>query len=161
MKVLVIPTWYPSGEDKLMGIYHKEFTSALNKYGIEADMIYIDRQRLSKPLKYLFMKKSSNHKESNYNVYTHKMLNLSPISFDLQIKSYERKIEKAIKEYLKRNSKPDVLHAQVTVPAGYTVCKLGKKLGIPVVVTEHGGNLERFYRDEPYKKYGEYVLNNS
>ena len=89
------------------------------------------------------------------------MLNLSPISFDLQIKSYERKIEKAIKEYLKRNSKPDVLHAQVTVPAGYTVCKLGKKLGIPVVVTEHGGNLERFYRDEPYKKYGEYVLNNS
>ena len=31
MKVLVIPTWYPSGEDKLMGAYHKDFTEALNK----------------------------------------------------------------------------------------------------------------------------------
>ena len=42
MRVLVIPTWYPSGEDKLMGIYHKEFTSALNKNGIPADILFID-----------------------------------------------------------------------------------------------------------------------
>ena len=57
MKVLVIPTWYPSGEDKLMGAYHKDFTEALNKNNIEADMLYISRQRLSKPFKYFFMKK--------------------------------------------------------------------------------------------------------
>ena len=57
MKVLVIPTWYPSGEDKLMGAYHKDFTNALNKNGIKADMLYIERERLSKPLKYLFLKK--------------------------------------------------------------------------------------------------------
>ena len=45
MKVLVIPTWYPNGEDKLMGVYHKEFTYALNSYGVKADMLFIDRQR--------------------------------------------------------------------------------------------------------------------
>lgn len=57
MKVLVIPTWYPTGKDKLMGNYHKEFTEALNDYGIKADMLFIERERLSKPFKYLFSKK--------------------------------------------------------------------------------------------------------
>ena len=50
MKVLVIPTWYPSGEDKLMGIYHKEFTESLNNHGIDANILFIERNRLTKPI---------------------------------------------------------------------------------------------------------------
>lgn len=161
MKVLVIPTWYPSGEDKLMGIYHKEFTCALNKYGCEANMLYIDRQRLSKPIKYLFMRKKEIDVENNYKVFKYRMLNLAPISFDLQVKSYTKRLEKAFKDYLKKNSKPDVLHAQVTVPAGYATCVLGKKYGIPVVVTEHGGNLERFFKNDKFKEYTKFVMENS
>lgn len=161
MKVLVIPTWYPNGEDKLMGIYHKEFTCALNKYGVDADILFIDRQRLSKPFKYLFMKKRETIEEGNYRVYIHKMLNLGPIGFDIQMKSYTKKLERAFKKYLKTNPKPDILHAQVTVPAGYAAVKLGEKYDIPVVITEHGGLLERFFKDEPYKKYGLYALEHS
>ncbi len=160
MRVLVIPSWYPSGEDKLMGLYHKEFTGALNRYGIEANMLYIDRQRLSQPMKYLFMKKREVDIEKNYKVFKYRMLNLGPISFDLQVKSYTKKLEKAFKNYLKTNPKPDVLHAQVTVPAGYAACVLGKKYGIPVVVTEHGGNLERFFSKEQFKHYTEFVMDN-
>jgi len=161
MRVLVIPTWYPSGEDKLMGIYHKEFTEALNKNGIEANMLFIDRQRLSKPLKYLFMKKKIVENESNYKVFKYRMLNLEPIGFEFQLKAYVNKMEHAFKDYLKNNPKPDILHAQVTVPAGYAAVVVGQKYGIPVVVTEHGGKLERFYEKEPFKKYGMYVLENS
>ena len=69
MKVLVVPTWYPCGEDKLMGIYHKEYTCALNKYGIEANMLFIERSRLSKPLSYILSKKKVVDKEENYKVY--------------------------------------------------------------------------------------------
>lgn len=158
MKVLVVPTWYPSGEDKLMGIYHKEFTRALNKNGVKADMVYIDRQRLSKPLEYLKMSKKIVKKEENYTVYIYRMLNLRPISFDLQMKSYVHKFKKALKEYIKVNGKPDLIHAMVSVPAGYAAIKAAKSAGIPVVVTEHGGDLERLYRDKPWKKYGSYVL---
>ena len=57
MKVLVIPTWYPTGKDKLMGNYHKEFTEALNAYGIKADMLFIERERLSNHLNTFFLKK--------------------------------------------------------------------------------------------------------
>lgn len=161
MKVLVIPTWYPSGEDKLMGIYHKEFTQALNKYGVDADMLFIDRQRLKNPLKFLFMKKNVVIKEDDYEVHIKNTLNLRPISFDLEMRHYTTSLEKAFRRYLKNHPKPDVLHAQVTVPAGYATVKLGEKYGIPVVITEHGGLLERFFKDEPFKKYGLYALRHS
>ena len=161
MKVLVIPTWYPSGADKLMGLYHKEYTEALNKFGVDADMLFIDRQRLSKPLKYLFMKKKYVVDEVNYKVYIYNMLNISKFGFDLQVKSYVKKLDKAFKDYLKTNPKPDLIHAQVTVPAGYAACKLGEKYGIPVVVTEHCGDLERFYSRDDLKDYGKYVLEHS
>lgn len=161
MKVLVIPTWYPSGEDKLMGQYHKDFTHGLNKYGVDADMLFIDRQRLSKPLKYLFMKKKSIDKEIDYDVYIYRMLNLNKFGFDFQLNRYVKKLDGAFKDYLKTHEKPDVIHAHVTVPAGYAACKLGKKYDIPIVVTEHCGDLERFYKREDLKEYGHYVLNNS
>ncbi len=158
MKVLIIPTWYPTGEDKLMGAYHKDFTEALNKNDIKADMLYISRQRLSKPFKYLFMKKKEIEKEKNYNVYHYKILNYAPINFDLAIKNYTNSLYKAVKDYIKINGKPDVLHAQVTLPAGYATYIVGKKLNIPVVITEHCGNLERFFK-EPLNKYTNQLLN--
>lgn len=161
MKVLVIPTWYPTGKDKLMGNYHKEFTEALNAYGIKADMLFIERERLSKPFKYLFSKKKSIDKENNYEVYKYKMLNLGPLSFNLQQHFYVRKLEKAYKEYMKSHGVPDIIHAQVTVPAGYAACKIGKKYHVPVIVTEHCARLERFFDESPFKEYGNFVLDNA
>ena len=158
MKVLIIPTWYPTGEDKLMGAYHKDFTEALNKNDIKADMLYISRQRLSKPFKYLFMKKKEIEKEKNYNVYHYKILNYAPINFDLAIKNYTNSLYKAVKDYIKINGKPDVLHAQVTLPAGYATYIVGKKLNIPVVITEHCSWFERFFK-EPLNKYTNQLLN--
>lgn len=158
MKVLVIPTWYPSGEDKLMGNYHKEFTRALNENNIKADMLYVDRQRLSKPLKYLFMKKKDIEDEKKYKVYKYRILNYAPINFDLGLKVYTKKLEKAVKEYIKINGKPDILHAHVTIPAGYAAYVVGKKLNIPVVITEHCANISRFFK-EPLNKYTNELIN--
>ena len=137
MKVLVIPSWYPTGEDKLMGNYHKEFTEALNKDGIPANMLFIDRQRITKPIKYLFSKKKEVDVESNYKVYKYKMLNLASISFDIQQIFYYKKMLKAFKNYIKIEGRPDIIHAEVTIPAGYAACKIGRKFHIPVIVTEH------------------------
>ncbi len=159
MKVLVIPSWYPDGEDKLMGIYHKEFCQALSKKA-DVDMLYISRQRINAPLKYIFMKKDEIVCEDGYKVYIKKMLNVSKISEDYQIKMYCKKLEKLYLEYIKDHEKPDVIHAQVTIPAGYAACILGKKYNIPVVVTEHASYFQRFFEGKN-KKYGEYVLKNN
>lgn len=160
MHVLVIPTWYPNGSDKLIGIYHKEFTESLVKNGVKANILYIDRQPISHPIKYLFMKKYDCIKENNYNTYIKKMFDIRRISYSMSINNYCKSLEKAFIKYVKENGKPDILHAQVTIPAGYAACVLGKKYNIPVVVTEHSSYYQRFFNNENIK-YGKFVLNNS
>lgn len=161
MKVLVIPTWYPSGEDKLMGIYHKEFTHALNKYGIEANMLYVEKRRLSKPLEYLFMKKKEVIEEDNYKVYIYRTMNMEPINAKWQFKRYVKAIEKSFKKYIRINGKPDVIHAMCTVPVGYASCLIGEKYNIPVVITEHGGALGKFLERDDIRDYGLYAMKHS
>ena len=101
MNILEIPSWYPNGTDKLMGIYHKEFCEALSKCkDIDVNMLYIDRQRLNAPLKYITMKKEEVIQENGYQVYIQKMLDVHKISFDLQMKSYVRALDKAFQNYL-------------------------------------------------------------
>ena len=160
MKVLIIPSWYPEGEDKLMGIYHKEYAYALSKSNVEVDMLHISRQGIRHPIKYLFMKKLEIDNEDGYNVYKLKMLNTEKINTKLFMNTYTKKLNKLFKYYLKNNSKPDILHAEVTIPAGYAVAKLGKKYNIPVVLTEHSSGFMDFFNGK-YKDYSMYALNNS
>ena len=160
MHVLIIPTWYPNGADKLIGIYHKEYANALANNNVKVNMLYIDRQKISHPIKYLFMNKKEVIDEGNYKTYIRKIYDIRRISYSMSINNYYKALEKAFIDYIKINGKPDILHAQVTIPAGYAACKLGKKYNIPVVVTEHSSYYQRFFKDENIK-YGEYVINNS
>lgn len=158
MNVLIIPTWYPIGYDRLMGIYHKEFCEALAKReNIKVNMLFIDKQMLKNPIKYILMRKNDVIKEKNYTVYIKRMLNRDKISKVWQLKKYTQKLEQAFLEYLKDNPKPDILHAQVTLPAGYAACVIGKKYNIPVVVTEHATYFQEFFNDKN-KPYTDYVL---
>ncbi len=158
MNILIIPSWYPNGDDKLMGIYHKEYAAALAKNpNIHVNMLFIERARLNAPFKYLFMKKEEIISEENYQVYIKRMLNLERINKKLQLKRYIKVLDKAFKKYLKNNPKPDILHAEVTIPAGYATTILGAKYHIPVLVTEHASYYSDFFHGY-YKEYGEFVL---
>ncbi len=159
MNILVIPCWYPNknSTDKLMGIYHKEFCLALAKNkDVNVNMLYIDRQRLNAPIKYLFMKKNEIIKEDGYNVYIKREFDVHRLSDKWQLNRYCKAMERAFLEYLKTNPKPDVIHAQVTVPSGYAATKIGEKYNIPVLITEHA-HARRFFVGVN-KKYGDYVI---
>ena len=161
MNILIIPSWYPDGEDQLMGIYHKEYALALAKTkDIHVNILYIERERLNAPFKYLRMKKEEITSEEGYNVYIKRMLNLERISKKLQLNKYVKVLDKAFKKYLKTNPKPDIIHAMVTIPAGYAACVLSKKYNIPVLVTEHASYFDDFFNGY-YKQYGNYVLANA
>lgn len=156
LHVLVIPTWYPNGEDKLIGVYHKLFCSALAEYGVKTNMLYVDRQGLSALPKYPAMQKVYEEANTGYVTYGRRMLDISKFSADAQLRAYCRTVEKLYKSYVKQHGKPDILHAHVTVPAGYAAAKLGEKYHIPVVITEHSSYFERFFEGST-AKYGQFA----
>ena len=160
MKVLIIPSWYPEGEDKLMGIYHKEYTEALAKNGVDVDMLFVKRERLRNPLKYLFMKKCEIIQENGYKLYKIRMLDFESVCLKFHMCLYTKKLFKIYKTYLKENKKPDILHAQVTIPAGYAVKKLGEKIDVPVIITEHSSHFTKYFEGK-YKDYGLYAIKNT
>ena len=138
LHVLVIPTWYPNGRDKLIGIYHKTFCKVLAQTGkAKVNMLYVDRVGIKQLPQYPFMNKRYEEKGEGYTVYARRMLSRAKVSFKWQTKAYAKVMEKAFGEYVKKEGKPDVLHAHVAVPAGYAAARIGKKYGIPVLVTEH------------------------
>ena len=160
LNVIVIPTWLPTGKDKLMGIYHQVFCEALNEdQDINANILYIDRQRLINPIKYIFMKKFVIEEKSNYKIYKYRILDLSKFGIKISLNNYTKALDKLYLKYLKFNDKPDIIHAHVTIPAGYASCKLSNKYNIPCVVTEHSSYFNRFFNEQ--KLYGDYVLKNS
>ena len=160
LHVLVIPTWYPNGEDKLIGVYHKLFCTALAEYGVKTNMLYVDRQGLSSLPKYPTMQKVYEESNTGYVTYCRRMLDISRFSADAQLSAYCRTVEKLYKAYVKQHGKPDILHAHVTVPAGYAAAKLGEKYHIPVVITEHSSYFERFFEGST-AKYGLYAARHS
>ena len=78
MNVLIVPSWYPEGNDELLGIYHKEFASAISDY-VNTNMLYIYRIGLSYVFKYPFMKKLEIDDLGTYKVYKFKMLDIGKI----------------------------------------------------------------------------------
>lgn len=161
MKVLIIPTWYPSGSDKLLGIYHKDFAKALSENkDVSVDLLHIDRQRIKNIFSYPFMKKKVIVNEQGYKSYHYKMLNFGSISFKLQMYLYTRKMDKAFKDYINMNGKPDIIHAHVAIPAGYATAKIGEKYNIPIIVTEHSSYFKRYFKKDNIK-YMDFVLKNT
>lgn len=144
MRVLNIPAWYPNGEDKLVGIYHIEYTECLNDNGIDADMLFVYRMRIKKPIEYLKEPKEKIINHGKFACYIYKMLNITSISPKMQLENYIKTMEYGLKRYISLKGKPDVLHAHTLFPTGYAVTLLGLKYHIPTVVTDHSNMLVGF-----------------
>ena len=99
----------PNGEDKLIGVYHKLFCTALAEYGVKTNMLYVDRQGLSALPKYPTMQKVYEESNTGYVTYCRRMLDISKFSADAQLSAYCRTIEKLYKAYVKQHGKPDIL----------------------------------------------------
>lgn len=155
LKVLVIPTWYPMQEDSIGGIYHRQQTQALaEREDVEVHLLFVERRRLQHPLSYLSIPKLVTEQEKGFTVTRKRILNLATISFDYNMKHYARALSSAYRRFEKKFGRPDVIHAHVSLPAGYACVCLSEKTGIPVVLTEHASYFRRFFEGEDGEKYG-------
>lgn len=135
LHVLVIPTWYPNGEDKLIGVYHKLFCTALAEYGVKANMLYVDRQGLSSLPKYPTMQKLYEESNTGYVTYCRRMLDISKFSAD-----FERFFEGSTAKYGLYAAR----HSVMTCVSGYMTDILKEKHNIPAEVLPNIVNTKAF-----------------
>lgn len=134
MRILIVPSWYPSEAEPIKGIFFKELAEALASAGIEVGVLYINVAR------------SVKKEGMQYNIvngvheYRYNKKNRTPgikAGMRLQRRSAE---QKAYEEVRKGFGKPDVIHLEsCDMIDAAEICADG--FGCPIIYTEHLSNV--------------------
>jgi len=126
LKILFIPTWYPSKDNPVNGIFIKEYANAVSIYN-EVTIIYSKREKQYK-------RKIYDSVENNIRTITtsYKKLFIPKTSLFIYIINIFRSFRKLKKE----GWIPDIINAHIFV-AGLPAIFLSKIYKIPLVISEH------------------------
>ena len=126
------------------GIYFKEQAEMLNNY-CNINILNIERISVKFLSKFFNFILKRNKFIISGNIVNYKYLDYTLKNIELRVKLFEKNVLKSFELYLKSFSLPEVIHAQVTYPAGYAAFLIGKKYNVPFIVTEHSSNFENYY----------------
>jgi glycosyltransferase involved in cell wall biosynthesis len=136
-KILFVPSWYPNPADPISGVFIEEQAVALSK---EHDVAVLLPRMASwrNVVKPDASDKSVKKTQSGlpvYHEYARPLIPHGPESTDLN--TFARAAQNGFKKIVKEWGKPDIIHAHVVLPGGWSALGVGRKHGIPVVMTEH------------------------
>lgn len=148
MRVLIVPSWYPTVDNPIKGSFFKEQAEELVKQGIEVIVAYISTPSIKELNKFELRYYIDN------NIHTYRftlpvgtILRFGKVGHLLYIKIYFSMLNKIYKKILEEHGKPDIIHIQSYVGAGIGAMLLSQKYNIPYVITEHLSNfLNKEYR---------------
>ena len=136
MHVLLIPSWYKSITEPVLGTFFEEQARALIKAGHQVGIIY---PQLA-PVRAMFGKKDDINEFYNDNglptfsfIYQAKIPKFRAIIY----KKYAAKVESVFEEYEKEFGTPDILHAHSVFHGGIAAYFISQSKKIPLVITEH------------------------
>ncbi len=137
MNIVILPSWFRLKANRTHGSFFMEQAVAVAKQGHHVTLIdaqIVPTRTYLKSERDLGIK---HYTENGVEIYEYKTCGLlTGRSAPLTIRLYENKVERILKKILKTR-KIDVLHAHSFYPSGIAAYDLGKKYGIPVVLTEH------------------------
>lgn len=159
MKIMIVPSWYPTKENPINGIFFKEQALSLKKHGHEVVVLYPEVQTIRD----VHLSQSKKRRglqwgiEDGLTTFRYTLLNLIPgrIPYSTALFFYHS-FKKLYKEAVNKVGKPDIIHAHSCLWGGWAAAKMVKEEGIPLVVTEHSSKfirgLLRPYEKEEIKK---------
>ena len=147
MHILVIPSWYPTEEHPIGGIFFREQALALQKSGHRVGVLVAPTLRSKREL-----------------ILTRKMSDLSStrtIEEDQRLPTYRtrqfawfpgflpwnnaqliiRAGTRTFEQYCRDHGIPDVLHAHSILYGGFLAARLGKSRQVPTVLSEHSSRI--------------------
>lgn len=156
LHVLILPSWYPTKDRPLSGIFFKEQAQGLHNEGTNVGIIYPEVRWLSELTLDKFKKNHFQVKEYNEDgivVFRKHGWNTYPKFPENQVRSWVKQSLKLFNLYIKKYGKPDIIHAQSSKWAGYAAKFISEKYKIPYVVTEHLSEFARGLIEDWQKPY--------
>jgi len=160
MHILILPSWYPTKNNNLSGIFFKEQAEALAKQNINVGCIAINE---SSP-RYMFSKKEFTLYFDDKNINGINTINaLYPIPNRYKsLRAIVRKIIFKIlfRKYIKKYGKPDLIHLHSFLYGDLAIW-VKEKYEIDYVVTEHSSGFARDLYNEKELAFAKKVFTNS
>lgn len=146
MKVLILPSWYPTERYPMGGIFCQEQARALQEcqQDIDVMVLFVDRAPVSEWLRTRKGRATLRQEASLLKVYRTQMPRLPVIWPLLYVVWTTLSAWRLMRSY---QFKPDLLHAHVALPAGLAGAAIKRLFGIPLVITEHTGPFSMLMRD--------------
>lgn len=136
LKILFLPSWYPSEKSPVAGVFIKEHAKAVSLYN---EVIVVYNEGHDKNIKGTWTIISDKFEDGIRTIrIKHKKSPVPKTGYLIYLWS----IKQAFKKLIKEGWKPDIIHAHV-YSAGVPAVILGKKYKIPVVITEHFSSFPR------------------
>ncbi len=136
-KVLFLSSWYPNRIEPLQGNFIQRHAEAVSEFSDVASLYVCPDSKLIDKLFDVEIKKEKN--VFSVNVYYRKVKSSVPI-FSLLTKYFRQRaaLTKGFHEIQKYfGTKPDIIHLNVVLPAGFFALRLKKLFNIPFIITEH------------------------
>lgn len=140
--ILIIPSWYPTDQNKISGSFFREQAQALKRYQHQVGVIY-PQFRPIRMLKKLFGGQYGLHIEDDADVIT---LRWHDVVWIPRNKPYYRLAWirnglRLFESYRQRYGLPDVIHVHSMLLAGMLAKRIKDKYKTPYVITEHSTRL--------------------
>lgn len=141
-RVFMIPAWHPLPHRPTWANWVLPHIDAAREAGadvrvLQADLDTLDAHNVSEDL----VRLSERHLYAPVRKRKHRF-HRTRFFFQAYLDAYSATLERLFLRARALWGTPDVLHAHVSLPAGYGAAQLGRRYGIPVVVTEHYSGFE-------------------
>lgn len=137
MNILIVPSWYEARPGAQLGSFFREQALALKRSGcnvIVADATLQSMKSLKEKKLFTVQKKD----DEGLMTYSYFMPSYGFMRTPkIAAKVYANNLDRLFRSIDKDGHKVDVIHAHSFYCAGVAATRIGKKYGIPVVVTEH------------------------
>ncbi len=136
--VLILPSWYPTPENPLNGIFFYEQAKALRAEGVRVGVVYPQLKSLlrtqsdeigSNLFRTFFAEEEGIPTLRGLGWFIPKLL---PAGIVFLLRA-----EHLVREYVKRFGVPDLVHAHSALWGGVAALRVQRALGVPYVLTEH------------------------
>jgi glycosyltransferase involved in cell wall biosynthesis len=136
MRILIVPSWYPTSNKPVNGIFIREQVYALAKEH-EVMVLYLDVLPRGSKTKTT----STLERDRGYVEQTIQVRNL-PLLWQF---AYLMQMARSLRA-LRRTFRPDIVHCHIAVPAGWAVGMLRRFLARPIVLTENTSRFDDWLR---------------